>query len=104
MAILGNLLDNAVTASEQSAEKFISVSTACRNRYSVIIVSNSCDSAPKQLGNRLISTKPGEGLHGYGMKSVAAAIKRYDGDYEWNYDGKAHRFTAIVALPAASRK
>ena len=104
VAILGNLLDNAVTASEQSAEKFISVSTACRNRYSVIIVSNSCDIAPKQLGNRLISTKPGEGLHGYGMKSVAAAIKRYDGDYEWNYDSKARRFTVTVALPAASRK
>ena len=101
VAILGNLLDNAVTASEQSTEKHISVTTVYRNRYSVIIVSNSCDTPPKQSGNHLISTKAGTGLHGFGLKSVAKAIKKYDGDYEWDYDADKHLFTFTVMVSAA---
>ena len=98
VAILGNLLDNAVTASEQSTEKHISVTTVYRNRYSVIIVSNSCDTPPKQSGHHLISTKSGAGFHGFGMKSVAKSIKKYDGDYEWEYDADRHLFTVTVMV------
>ena len=102
VAILGNLLDNAITASEQSSEKYISLSTVYRNRYSVIIVSNSCDTPPKQSGNHLISTKAGTGLHGFGLKSVAKAIKKYDGDYEWDYNSDKHLFTFTVMVSAIS--
>lgn len=102
VAILGNLLDNAVTASEQSSEKYISLTTVYRNRYSVIIVSNSCDTPPKQSGHHLISTKAGIGLHGFGLKSVAKAIKKYDGDYEWDYDSDKHLFTFTVMVSAIS--
>ncbi len=102
VAILGNLLDNAVTASEQSTEKYISLTTVYRNRYSVIIVSNSCDTPPKQSGHHLISTKSGAGLHGFGMKSVAKSIKKYDGDYEWEYDEERHLFTVTVMVSAAA--
>lgn len=101
VAILGNLLDNAITASGQSTEKYISLSTVYRNQYSVIIVSNSCDTPPKQSGNHLISTKAGTGLHGFGLKSVAKAIKKYDGDYEWDYDSDKHLFTFTVMVSAA---
>ena len=102
VAILGNLLDNAITASEQSSEKYISMSTVYRNRYSVIIVSNSCDTPPKQSGNHLISTKDGTGLHGFGLKSVAKAIQKYDGDYEWDYDADKYLFTFTVMVSAIS--
>lgn len=98
VAILGNLLDNAVTASEQSSEKFISLTTVYRNRYSVIIVSNSCDTPPRQSGHHLISTKSGAGFHGFGMKSVAKSIKKYDGDYEWDYDAERQLFTVTVMV------
>lgn len=98
VAILGNLLDNAVTASEQSTEKYISLTTVYRNRYSVIIVSNSCDTPPKQSGHHLISTKSGAGFHGFGMKSVAKSIKKYDGDYEWEYDAERQLFTVTVMV------
>lgn len=102
VAILGNLLDNAITASEQSTEKYISMSTVYRNRYSVIIVSNSCDTPPKQSGSHLVSTKAGTGLHGFGLKSVAKAIQKYDGDYEWDYDADKHLFTFTVMVSAIS--
>ena len=98
VAILGNLLDNAVTASEKSAQKYISLSTVYRNRYSVMILGNSCDTPPKQSGNRLISTKSETGFHGFGLKSVAKAIEKYDGDYEWNYDADQQVFTITVIV------
>lgn len=102
VAILGNLMDNAVTASEQSSEKFISLSTVYRNRYSVIIASNSCDTAPEKSRNHLISTKPGTGLHGFGLKSVAKAIKKYDGDYDWSFDSENHLFTVTLMVSSVS--
>lgn len=98
VAILGNLLDNAVTASEKSAQKYISLSTVYRNRYSVLILVNSCDTPPKQSGNRLISTKSETGFHGFGLKSVAKAIEKYDGDYEWDYDADQQVFTFTVMV------
>ena len=98
VAILGNLMDNAVTAAEKSKAKTISLNTVHRNTYSVIILSNSCDTPPKQSGSRLISTKPDASLHGFGLKSVAKTIRKYQGDYEWDYDPGKNVFTVTVMI------
>ena len=63
-----------------------------------MILVNSCDTPPKQSGNRLISTKSETGFHGFGLKSVAKAIEKYDGDYEWNYDADQQVFTITVMV------
>lgn len=97
-AILGNLMDNAVSAAEQSAGKTISLSTVHRNSYSVIVVSNSCDVPPKQSGNRLLSTKSDSSLHGFGLKSVKKTICKYQGDFEWGYDADKKSFTITVMI------
>lgn len=98
VAILGNLLDNAVTAAEKSEEKWIALNTVHRNAYSVIILSNSCDTQPKRSGNRLLSTKSNVNFHGFGLKSVAKAISKYQGDFEWSYDAEKHTFTVTVMI------
>ena len=98
VAILGNLLDNAVTAAEKSEEKWIALNTVHRNAYSVIILSNSCDTQPKRSGNRLLSTKSNVNFHGFGLKSVAKAISKYQGDFEWSYDTEKHAFTVTVMI------
>lgn len=98
VAILGNLMDNAIAAAEQSTDKTINLTTVHRNSYSIIVLSNSCDTPPKQSGNRLISTKQDNGMHGFGLKSVKKTISKYQGDYEWNYDEKECCFTVTVML------
>lgn len=98
VAILGNLLDNAVTAAEHSTEKVITFNTVHRNAYSVIIISNSCDTPPKQSGNMLISTKSDTRFHGFGLKSVAKTIRQYQGDYDWEYDIDKKMFTLTVMI------
>lgn len=98
VAILGNLMDNAVTAAEQSESKWIMLNTVHRNAYSVIILSNSCDTPPKQSGGRLISTKSAASLHGFGLRSVAKTIRKYQGDFDWFYDAEKHAFTVTVMI------
>lgn len=98
VAILGNLMDNAITAAEQSEGKWVVLNTVHRNTYSVIIISNSCDTPPKQSGNNLLSTKPDARFHGYGLKSVARTIHKYQGDYDWEYNAEKKTFTVTVMI------
>ena len=98
VAILGNLMDNAVTAASKSVKKEVSLETTHRNSYSVLIISNSCDCAPIAKGNRLLSSKDSSQLHGYGLKSVAKTLKNYHGDMRWEYDDARHTFTMTVMI------
>lgn len=98
VTILGNLMDNAVTAAEHSSEKTISLNTIHRNSYSVIIITNSCDTPPVLSGNSLLSIKTDTRNHGFGLKSVARAVAKYRGDYDWEYDSIKKTFTVTVML------
>lgn len=97
VAILGNLMDNAISAAEVSAEKKITLHTVHRNSFSVIVLTNSCDEPPNQKGERLISTKQEAG-HGFGMKSVEKTLHKYQGDLDWEYDADKRSFTITVMI------
>ena len=98
VAILGNLIDNAITAAESSHKKTVSFATAKRNSYSILVIANSCDEVPLTQSGQLISSKIDGLQHGFGLKSVRKALKKYDGDFEWNYDEKERTFTVTVMV------
>ena len=98
VAIVGNLMDNAIAAAEGSAAPQITLATVRRNGYSVIILSNSCDRPPLQSNHSLLSTKQNATAHGFGLKSVSQALKKYQGDFEWEYDNAVHTFTITLML------
>ena len=98
VAILGNLLDNALASAEQSLEKNMSIATTWRNNYSVVIIRNSCDCEPKVLGDRLLSTKSDHAIHGFGLRSVKNTLKKYQGDYSWEYNTSMHQFIITVMI------
>lgn len=109
VAILGNLLDNAVTSAGKSEGREVSFTTAMHNGYSVIAIANSCDTPPRVSGNRLLSTKEDPEFHGVGLRSVANALKKYEGDYDWNYSSEEHLFSVTAVLgekigPALGKK
>ena len=97
VSVLGNLMDNALDAAKKSSGKHLLLATTWRNDYSVIIVSNSCDTAPATIGNRLLTSKEDRKLHGFGLKSVRNTLKKYSGDFDWEYDAENHVFT-ITAM------
>ena len=98
VAILGNLLDNALTAAQDSQGKWVELATALRNGYQVVVVENSCDRPPIVGEEGLRSTKAGGENHGFGLKSVAKALKKYEGDFQWDYDQEKRRFTMTVMI------
>lgn len=98
VAILGNLLDNALTAAEQSVDRFVSLETTSRNGYNVIIICNSCDTPPNTHGGHLVTVKEDKKLHGYGLKSVSKTLKKYNGDFSWDYNELEHSFVVTVMI------
>lgn len=98
VAILGNLLDNALASAATSESKFVSLETTVRNGYDVVIISNSCDVAPQTHGGHLLTSKADKKLHGFGLKSVSKALKKYRGDYHWDYDAEKHSFVVTAMI------
>lgn len=98
VAILGNLIDNAITAADRSRKKNVSFATAKRNSYSILVITNSCDEAPSTQGGQLLTSKADTNRHGFGLKSVKKTLKKYQGDFEWEYDESSCNFTVTVMI------
>ena len=98
VAIMGNLLDNAVDAAEKSEDKAILLETDNRNGYAVIVITNSCDVPPAANGEKLLSTKNDRTLHGIGLKTVKKTLQKYGGDYGWEYLPDEKKFIMTVML------
>ena len=95
VTILGNLLDNALEAAQQSEAKIISFKTNKINTYDSVMITNSCDTPPDK---NLITTKQNKKLHGVGLKSVTKTLKQYGGELEWEYNSDKREFVATVIL------
>lgn len=98
VAILGNLMDNALTAAEKSEKRFVSLETTTRNGYSVVVIINGCDTAPETREGNLVTAKEDKKLHGYGLKSVYKTLKKYHGDYSWEYSELENTFVVTVMI------
>lgn len=98
VTILGNVLDNAIEAAEKSQNKYIDLFTDYRNTYDIIIIKNSCDDIPTNIGNTLKTTKPKSSCHGLGIKSLTKTLYKYNGDFIWDYDYKKREFITTITL------
>ncbi len=98
VSILGNLLDNALEAAEMSKEKFIHLQTERKNGYDIVTIKNSCDNKPQTDGDKLKTTKTNKRFHGLGIKSIKTALKKYNGEYNWEYNEAEKTFSATVTF------
>ena len=76
--------------------------TTTRNNYAVVIIANSCDAPPNTQEGQLLTTKKDKKLHGFGLKSVAKTLKKYHGDYCWDYDESSRTFIITVMISSAT--
>lgn len=98
-AILGNLLDNAIEATENIKKKelrFIHLTIRRINEMLVIKVENGCEIAPFWNDGEWQSAKTDGGVHGWGLKSVQTAAERYDGTINIEYEDGI--FKSVVTL------
>ena len=97
-AILGNLLDNALEASEKAPDplRFLSLTIRRINDMLIIKVENGCSDAPTQENGHLLTSKADKTFHGWGLKSVESAADRYEGTVNTEY--KDGIFKSVVTL------
>ncbi|MDR0948758.1 MAG: GHKL domain-containing protein [Lachnospiraceae bacterium] len=94
--ILGNLLENAITACLRTADnerRYIELSMKPQEQQYGIKVENSYDGVLKHEGKTLYTTKKEGGL---GIKSTMSVAGRYQGEYVPVWDEK--KFSAFVVL------
>ena len=98
VAILGNLLDNALEAVEgtEGNLRFINLTIRRINEMLIIKLENGCKAAPVIAEGELKTTKLDTALHGWGLKSVRTTAEHYDGTVETEYGGD--RFCTVVTL------
>ena len=77
--LFGNLLDNAIEASEQSEKRRITLDIQNRGEYLSICVCNSIKDTVLDINENLETTKKNKELHGIGIKSIKSIVEKYDG-------------------------
>ena len=79
--LFGNLLDNALEASEkvEKGEKWIKTEIQNPGNMLFINIANSMEKQPVREGKRWISQKENQKFHGYGLISVERIVEKYEG-------------------------
>ena len=79
--LFGNLLDNALEASEkvEKGEKWIKTEIQNPRNMLFINIANSMEKQPVREGKRWISQKENQKFHGYGLISVERIVEKYEG-------------------------
>lgn len=80
-SLMGNVLQNAVEAAGKAAVPEIRVELVTGRRENFIAVSNSVSEEADIKRNLFISSKKDGENHGFGMKNIAAAVRKYHGEY-----------------------
>ena len=103
-AILGNLLDNALEAARQTPEdkRFVRLTIRRINQMLIIKVENSFSALPVKEDGELKTSKEGNGLHGWGLKSAQTAAEKYDGTVQTSYTGSTFRAVATLTYQGVS--
>lgn len=87
VAILGNLLDNAVDAVVKTGSGKIRLDVEYNKGRIFIYLENTYDGRINCKNGEILTTKSGSG-HGYGLKNVRKALEKYNGCMDIEYNGE----------------
>lgn len=104
IALLGNILDNAVEAAEKSDTKKIEFSLNKKNGFDVLICNNSSAYHPILQGENFVTTKNESGYHGVGISIIKKVAAKYNGVFEWSFDEANKEFTIYIAFNSNDSK
>jgi len=77
--LLGNLLDNAIEASENLTSKNLKLEIQPQGEYVSIFMTNSICSSVLANNPELSTTKHEKFLHGFGIKNIKNIVEKYNG-------------------------
>lgn len=97
VTILGNLLENSLTALEAVSKNRSLYLKVVYDRGRVIVsVKNTYSTPIKYINGEIVSTKTDDEKHGYGLKNIKRTVEKYDGYME--IDHAQNIFSADIIL------
>lgn len=103
VAILANLLDNAIEACEHvSGERVIQLKLVLNEDNLVISVRNPVEKELQIVDGTIISSKDDNQHHGYGMRSVQRALEKYNAAYGYECKDKFFQYSAVIPLDCSA--
>ena len=99
--IIGNLLDNAIEATEvlEESERWIDVELARVNQMLLITIKNSSGYRPKMRKGTIISSKKDNTfIHGIGLKNVEKSVLKYNGIFEVGCENNIFEVKIVIFL------
>lgn len=98
IVVMGNLLDNAIEATEKCKEKERKINLVIKdiNQIFFMKLRNSCVKKAVIEKNKFITDKTEKQKHGLGLESVKYIIERYDGNISFSYDDKNFEVRIII--------
>lgn len=96
--IMGNLLDNAIEASEKSEEKYLGLNIKVKRGLLFIKVENSFTNEIEVKNNRIITTKKDKQKHGIGLKSVRHIVEEEGGIMNISWEENIFCVTVMLYL------
>ena len=99
--LLGNLLDNAIEATEHIApeSRYVSLSITQQEQWLSITIRNAASHVVSLDGKTIRTTKAQKELHGFGLSSVREIASKYQGDC--TFRSTDQDFTSYLILQVA---
>ncbi len=95
--ILGNLLDNAITAMEQSTTPLLKLNILYNMGNLIILIDNSYNNIVPEENGSFKTTKSNKEIHGIGISSIQKTLEKYQGEMQMEYDQQL--FSTSVIIP-----
>lgn len=99
--ILGNAIDNAIEGVKKVKNRdlrLIDIAIYTKAKFLVMTISNPIDDQITFEGEVPISTKPNNGYHGYGIKSIKHYIKKYNGNVNISVENNCFVIKMLIPI------
>jgi sensor histidine kinase regulating citrate/malate metabolism len=101
VTIIGNLLDNALTAVEKAEDKFITLTVELNKGNLFIETKNSFDGYVKyeeRDGEKVIVTSKKGNRHGYGIKNIKKSTEKYNGHIDISHESNVFSVGVLLYI------
>lgn len=106
-SIFGNALDNAIECEERikdQTKRLIHLSVSAQKGFVLIRVENYFEGEIKFKDNLPVTQKFDKSMHGFGMKSMRNAARKYDGTLTASVSNQWFELKILIPIPAEARK
>ncbi len=104
--IFGNALDNAienVALVNDPQKRTIHMTLAARKNFVYIEFRNYCEEELVIQKGFPVTSKRDKANHGFGVRSIAMAVKKYDGTISFKVENNTFILTALIPIPDTAR-